>query len=511
MAIFSKISSEIQGFFTNFTDSELYHNLHDYRWSILAGVLGTVCVYKIATWPRNLPPGPRGWPFIGGFFSVSDDMHLDLLNMSKTYNSDVVSVYLGSVLTVSLNSADAIREGFLKSEDFSDRGQFGQMFDLHDQMITDTKYDEKWRKLRSFIMSSLRTHGFGTKKSEESIHLQLENMSNFLKTDKVLGNEDLEELFLKAASAVLMKMVANQSYEYEDPELLDFIRRINDYQKIFFEEISVVIMMMDLFPMWLVRFRYRDAYKRSTAAAAGIRNILQQHIDEHRATLDKDNIRDYLDDCIVHFADDPSFTDRMITDTTIVFLPDGTETIGTQFLWCIFYLCLHPEYQEKMVKEMANVCGANSPTLKDRGNMVMCEAVMLEAMRLSSVAGLSFAHVSRRDVEFRGYFIPKGSNIQGNLYAVHHDAKIFPEPKKFKPERFIGNGKLVNTENVIPFGLGRRKCVGEPLTKSQIFLYLTGIVQRFKIQFAEGHRPTTTEGVGVFSKAPQSKMFFTPR
>ena len=48
----------------------------------------------------------------------------------------------------------------------------------------------------------------------------------------------------------------------------------------------------------------------------------------HRATLDPHNIRDYLDDCIIEFEKDPGFTDRMLSDTTISFMPDASETLG---------------------------------------------------------------------------------------------------------------------------------------------------------------------------------------
>ena len=48
----------------------------------------------------------------------------------------------------------------------------------------------------------------------------------------------------------------------------------------------------------------------------------------------------------------------------------------------------------------------------------------------------------------------RGTCLQANLYAVHYDPKLFPEPDKFKPERFIKDGKIFNTENLMPFGIG---------------------------------------------------------
>ena len=65
------------------------------------------------------------------------------------------------------------------------------------------------------------------------------------------------------------------------------------------------------------------------------------------------------------------------------------------------------------------------------------------------------SHSALNDTTFRGYTIPRSADIFANLYGVHMDPNIFPEPSKFRPNRFLdGEGKLIKTDLVIPFGVG---------------------------------------------------------
>jgi cytochrome P450 len=68
-----------------------------------------------------------------------------------------------------------------------------------------------------------------------------------------------------------------------------------------------------------------------------------------------------------------------------------------------------------------------------------------------------------------------------NLGMAMSDEKAFPEPKKFVPERHLKNGKFVPHPQVIAFGIGKRRCLGETLAKTELFLFFTGLLQKFTI------------------------------
>ena len=75
--------------------------------------------------------------------------------------------------------------------------------------------------------------------------------------------------------------------------------------------------------------------------------------------------------------------------------------------------------------------------------------------RLGDITPFSVPHATSDDVQLRGYFIPKGTMVMPSCYSVHMDEKVFPEPKKFDPRRFLDeDGKLAKKEQLIPFCVG---------------------------------------------------------
>lgn len=68
-----------------------------------------------------------------------------------------------------------------------------------------------------------------------------------------------------------------------------------------------------------------------------------------------------------------------------------------------------------------------------------------------------------------------------NLWSLHHNSEIFPNPWTFSPSRFISNGKLSSNKYLLPFGAGKRHCLGETLAKDRLFMFFVAILQKFEI------------------------------
>uniref|UniRef100_A0A915HYR8 Cytochrome P450 n=1 Tax=Romanomermis culicivorax TaxID=13658 RepID=A0A915HYR8_ROMCU len=86
-----------------------------------------------------------------------------------------------------------------------------------------------------------------------------------------------------------------------------------------------------------------------------------------------------------------------------------------------------------------------------------------------------------------GYHLPKGAVVMPNLWAHHQDPKIFPEPRTFKPERFLDENGQVDVDfaqNIVPFGVGKRRCVGENLARQEVYLLFASTIQKFKIRLS---------------------------
>jgi cytochrome P450 len=87
------------------------------------------------------------------------------------------------------------------------------------------------------------------------------------------------------------------------------------------------------------------------------------------------------------------------------------------------------------------------------------------------------------------YTIPKATMIFASLYHIMNDPDHFKNPHNFNPERFMdSDGKFVSDERVVPFGIGKRICLGQTLAEKEFYIFFAGIVQQFELQ-----RDTNTE------------------
>ena len=106
---------------------------------------------------------------------------------------------------------------------------------------------------------------------------------------------------------------------------------------------------------------------------------------------------------------------------------------------------------------------------------------------LLQIVPFAVPHKSVQACKLDKYTIPKDTEVWVNLWALHHDEKLWDEPFTFKPERFLdADGKLVpadhpNRKNTMPFSAGYRVCVGEVLAMSRMFLLVARILQNFTV------------------------------
>ena len=135
--------------------------------------------------------------------------------------------------------------------------------------------------------------------------------------------------------------------------------------------------------------------------------------------------------------------------------------------------------------------------------MPYTSAFIQELLRFRTLVPLNVPHVTKQDTKIDGYLFPKKTivrcdvisaekqaefiltwfyqQIRTNIWAVHNDPKLWKNPEIFNPERFLDEqGNFINSNQVIPFSLGPRHCLGEQLAKMEVFIFLVGMVQKFE-------------------------------
>ena len=118
------------------------------------------------------------------------------------------------------------------------------------------------------------------------------------------------------------------------------------------------------------------------------------------------------------------------------------------------------------------------------------------------------------DSSILGHFIPKDTIVLVNIWAVHHDSKIWDKPEDFNPNRFLSDdGKeLLKTEALIPFTMGKRSCVGETLARTEVFLYFTSLLQKFSIRPPNGREINFETKFGIsLTPKHENKVTFNRR
>lgn len=123
--------------------------------------------------------------------------------------------------------------------------------------------------------------------------------------------------------------------------------------------------------------------------------------------------------------------------------------------------------------------------------MPYTNAFMKEVLRIATTSPYSNFQETVCDVEFGGYWIPKGTLIIGNIYGAHHDEKLWEDPEEFRVERFLETD-MDKLPPFIPFSVGLRTCIGQTYAKSAFFLYMTSLCQRYTIEFDTKTNPVPT-------------------
>ena len=161
-------------------------------------------------------------------------------------------------------------------------------------------------------------------------------------------------------------------------------------------------------------------------------------IDKHRATLNKESPRDFIDVYLIAMEEDEGLNMDDLAISLFDFLLAGTETSATTLKWLVLYLTIHQEVQARCREEIVRVIGAHTCRLEDIPSLPYTQATVAETHRLAAIGPLALTHRTRRWVEVEGFTFPPNSAFMSNLQFIMRDPNNFQHPETFNPERFIG-------------------------------------------------------------------------
>ncbi|KAH0705692.1 hypothetical protein KY285_010232 [Solanum tuberosum] len=174
----------------------------------------------------------------------------------------------------------------------------------------------------------------------------------------------------------------------------------------------------------------------------------------------------------------------------------GSDSSSAVLEWAMLELMKNPETMKRAKAELAEVVGENKTIEeKDVGRLPYLQCIMKETLRIHPPSSL-LTRKAEQDVELCGYFVPKGSQVLVNVWAIGRDPDIWEDPLVFKPERFWDSINLDFHDSnfeLIPFGVGRRMCVGLPLAIRAIPAMLGSLLNSFDWTLEENIAPKDLE------------------
>lgn len=233
----------------------------------------------------------------------------------------------------------------------------------------------------------------------------------------------------------------------------------------------------DVLPRWMpnpIRWRKQRAVKKLDALILSI-------IDERAQNLGDDLVSQLL-----RGTDGEGMARQQLRDELVTLFLAGHETTALTMTWTFFLLAKNAIEEAKLHDELDNVLQGRVPTFADLDKLVHTKACVQEAMRIFPPLYL-LPRVAREDTEIGGYQLAKGSEVLLWVYFMHHDARWFPRPAEFRPQRFLpDSGEILHPHAYVPFGAGPRQCIGSRFAMMEATLLLAAIAQRYRIRLAPG-------------------------
>ncbi|XP_025098756.1 cytochrome P450 2B4-like [Pomacea canaliculata] len=465
--------------------------------------------------PVGVPPGPGlALPVLGHLHLLRSDLREIFAAWRRQYG-DVFSLYMGSRLVVVLNGYNIIKDALIKHADiFSDRPCIDFFESIHSKGILNSS-GPLWKAQRKTTLEILREFGMGKNILAEKIH---EEVKQYLKAlaEKKGQPQDITQTTEITVSNNICSIVFGKRFHYEDPVFKRYMEAIEE-TVLAIGAASLVRHLGDLRFIPGDPFGVKKIFEHLTMV---LNTLVKPFIDQHIQDYDEKPVHDFISAYLreirqVQNKPSAEFINEVNLQKVIIDLfAAGTETTSTTIRWTIAYFLHHPEVQDKCYEEIHRVIGTErAPSIQDRPDLLYLEATMWEVMRYSSIVPFSAPHSTACDVEFSGYNIPKGTLIMPNLYSVLHAPETWGDPENFRPERFIGeDGKLLRFEELIPFSIGRRVCLGEALARMELFLYLASMIQRFRFLPPEtGELPSLKGNLGVVDVPKHYKVRAVPR
>ncbi|ETW77258.1 cytochrome P450 monooxygenase 4 [Heterobasidion irregulare TC 32-1] len=430
------------------------------------------------------PPGPLPLPLIGNVFDIPKRKAWETYAQWAKQYGDLMSIQALGQTAVIVNSAKIARDLLEKRGSiYSDRPVVPALelmkFDFNVFMA-------RYRTSRWKIGRKIAEHSLRQSAAVAYRPMQLRKIHDFLRKLVCYARRFIDPLDSMTA-AIIMSL----TYGYEIAESHDkFVGQVEGIV----QRASAAILPGATLINFLPFLKYLPAW----LPGMSFKRDALDHIEETIFTVDapysftQGEIRQGTARPSVILESMKTFSDRTMTNdeedalkgVAATMYIAGSDTVGCTYDVFLLALVEYPDVQKRAQEEIDLVVGRDRlPDYDDRPRLPYINAVCQELMRWRMVTPLGVVHTTTEDDVYEGYFIPKGSQIWVNAWAMLHDPIAYPDPESFRPERFLTSDGTVIEDPLLnsAFGWGRRICPGRFLADANIWAIVASVLSTFVV------------------------------
>ncbi|XP_052179402.1 cytochrome P450 CYP82D47-like [Diospyros lotus] len=514
---------------------ESYHQL--LAISVSAFLLPVICLWILAARSNfhkkkgRTPPEPAGaWPLLGHLHLLGADklQHRTLGAMADKYGP-AFCIRLGMKQALVVSSSDIAKQCFTVNDKILStrpRSVAIEIMSYDRAVLGFSPYGPYWRELRKLAMVEL----LSSHRLEVLKNVRDSEVKFFVKEmyEQWVGKGcdspvlvEMKQKFGDLAMNIIVRIIAGKSYVGSSNEES---RRCQKAMGDFMHLVGLFL-VSDAIPFlgWLdVINGYRAKMKRSAREADA---LFQGWVEEHRQKrLDGRIIlgeQDFIDVMMTAMEDTGPLSDydsdTVIKATCLSMILGGNDTTVATLTWALALLLNNRHVLKKAQDELDIHVGKQRQVKEsDVKNLVYLQAIVKETLRLYPALPLSAQREAMEDCTIAGFNISAGTCLLVNLWKLHRNPDIWPDPLEFQPERFLADRKDLDVRGhhfeLIPFGAGRRICPGITFALQVLHLTLASLLHGFELGTVSDLKVDMTESPGLtVPKATPLEVLLTPR
>ncbi|XP_018611328.2 1,25-dihydroxyvitamin D(3) 24-hydroxylase, mitochondrial [Scleropages formosus] len=426
-------------------------------------------------------PGPTNWPLVGSLVDLLRKgglkrQHEALIDYHKKFGK-IFRMKLGSFESVHIGAPCLLEALYRGESSYPQRLEikpWKAYRDLRDEAYGLLILEGKdWQRVRSAFQHKLMKPT-EVVKLDGKINQVLADFVDRIGRINVKGHiEDLYFELNKWSFETICLVLYDKRFgllsQEVNEEAINFITAIKTMMNTFGT--------MMVTPVELHRSLNTKTWQEHTAAWDHIFSTAKSYIDRRL----KRHASKPTDDFLCDIYRRSRLTRKELYAATTELQIGGVETTANSLLWALFNLSRNPRCQSELLREVrAVVPGDEAPNAQHLKSMSYLKACLKESMRLTP----SIPFTSRtldKDTVLGDYVLPKGTVLMINSHALGSSEEYFDDGKRFKPERWLQEKSSINPFAHVPFGIGKRMCIGRRLAELQLQLALAWLIRDYEI------------------------------